>query len=260
MSRPPRRLARIRRLTLHPSALCAILAAVLLASCLWAQPPASPPSGPDQATLDRIQRECLRAYPPELLADMASGAQEIPAEVEEAPKAQMQFLDKEIPLDKGLFYPSLLEELVPPLARYISPKSRFLDLGSGDGRVVFLAAVLGAHATGIEYDPKMVKTSRRALKALKGVVDAKRVRIVEGDFFKSSWSPYDVIFFFDLSSFAPDRVREKLRKEVDPATRLVIGYEQAPFPGFELEAVFPEDARIPSMRVYRRQAELPPSQ
>ncbi len=31
-----------------------------------------------QPTLDRIQRECLRAYPPELLARMASGVREIP--------------------------------------------------------------------------------------------------------------------------------------------------------------------------------------
>lgn len=253
----PRRPARTRRPIL-PS--LTVLGWALLASWAMARPIASPSSRVDQATLDRIQRECLHAYPGELLAKMASGAQEIPSEVEAKPKAQMQFLDKEIPLDKGLFYPSLLEEIVLPFDRYVTEDTRFLDLGSGDGRVVFLAAVLGAEATGIEYDPKMVKTSRKALKSLDGVVDAQRVKIVEGDFFEYSWSPYDVVFFFDLSSFAPDRVREKLRQDLGPDTRLVVGWEQAPFPGFELEAVFPENARRPAMKVYRRQGEPDDSQ
>jgi len=248
----PRRSARAHRPILRS---LTVLGWALLASWATARPEAPLPSRVDQATLDRIQRECLHAYPPELLAKMASGAREIPSEVEVKPEGQMQFLDKEIPLDKGLFYPSLLEELVPPLDRYVTPGSRFLDLGSGDGRVVFLAAVLGAEATGIEYDPKMVETSRKALRALEGVVDAERVRIVEDDFFEHSWSPYDVVFFFDLSSFAPDRVREKLRRDLGPDTRLVVGWEQAPFPGFELEAAFPENARIPATRVYRRQPE-----
>lgn len=248
----PRRPARNRRPNLRPFA---VLGLALLGAWTVARPEASPSSRVDQETLDRIQRECLHAYPPKLLAKMASGAQEIPSEVEEKPKAQMQFLDKEIPLDKGLFYPSLLEEVLLPLDRYVTDGSRFLDLGSGDGRVVFLAAVLGAEATGIEYDPKMVKTSRKALQALDGVVDAEHVKIVEGDFFEYSWSPYDVVFFFDLSSFAPDRVREKLRRDLGPDARLVVGWEQAPFPGFELEAVFPEGQRLPAMKVYRRQPE-----
>ncbi len=82
---------------------------------------AGEPEAP-QTVLDRIQRECLRAYPPEMLAEMASGSKQVPPQVEENPKAQMQFLDKEIPRDKGLFYPSLLDELVPAFEAYLGPE------------------------------------------------------------------------------------------------------------------------------------------
>jgi SAM-dependent methyltransferase len=203
--------------------------------------------------VDRIQRECLRAYPEEMLAEMASGAQQIPAEVEADPRAQMQFLDKEVPRDKGLFYPSLLEELLPAFERYLAPGVSFLDLGSGDGRAVFLARVLGAHATGIEYDGNLVELSRRALAALAEVVDPDGVSLVQGDFFETSWAGFDVIYYFDLSSFAQQRVRDKLRREMDPGAVLLVGHEQAPFPGLELEAAFPSiGAPHPHLKVYRQ--------
>ncbi len=223
--------------------------ALLLAFSLTGHADSSQPATRQEA-FDRIQRECLRHYPPELLAKMASGAREVPEEVEADPKAQMQFLDKEIPLDKGLFYPILLEDMLPAFERYVSPGDHFLDLGSGDGRVVFMAGLLGADAAGIEYDKQMVKISRRAGKALRDLLEPKRWRIKKGDFFKSSWSGYDVIFFFDLSSFEPERVRQKLRREMDPGAVLIVGYEQAPFPGFEL--VERDRPNHPSMTVYRQ--------
>lgn len=229
------------------------LVAAFLAWRASAEPPVP------QAVLDRIQRHCLRAYPDEMLAEMASGARQVPPPVEEDPKAQMQFLDHESPRDKGLFYPSLLEELLPAFERYLAPGSRFLDLGSGDGRAVFLAAVLGAHATGIEYDETLVEVSRKAREALADLVDPERARIVHGDFFAEPWSGYDVIYYFDQGSFAQDRVREKLRRELDPGAVLLVGHEQAPFPGLEVETVFPDtEVTFPDVKVYRRGAAPPP--
>ena len=222
---------------------------------LDARQPASS-AGPSQATLDRIQRECLRSYPEGLLAEMASGAQEIPPTVEADPKAQMTFLDKELPLDKGLFYPILLEDLLPAFERYVAPGIRFLDLGSGDGRVVFMANVLGADAVGIEYDRQMVAISRQALKTLRELVDPGRLRIVQGDFFAASWSGYDVIYYFDLGSFEQERVREKLKRELEPGALLLVGHEQVPFPGLELVTAFPSpEARHPEVKVYRQPGE-----
>jgi SAM-dependent methyltransferase len=188
--------------------------------------------------LERIQRECLRAYPKEVLAKMASGTKEVPEAVDHDPKAQMQFLDKELDVEKGLFYPSLLEELLPPFERALGEGTRFLDLGSGDGRVIFLANVLGAHATGMEYDPAMIQTTVRAQEALGDLLDGERIELIEGDFFKSTWSGYDVIFYFDISSSEHQRVRTKLLQEMGPDTRLVVAYEIYPFEGFDLEAEF----------------------
>ena len=199
--------------------------------------------------------EEIPVSPPDLLAEMASGARQIPGEVDADPQTQMQFLDKEIPLDKGLFYPVLLEDMLPAFERYVGQGDRFLDLGSGDGRVVFMAALLGADAVGIEYDKKMVKISRRAARALRDLVDRDRVEIVRGDFFASAWSGYDVIFYFDLSSFEPERVREKLRREMDPGAYLIIGFEQAPFPG--LDVVEQDRASHPSIKVYRQPSATP---
>lgn len=237
-----------------------LLAAPLSTAVLLLWLPSSPLSASQpesrQEILDRIQRECLRAYPPELLAKMASGATEVPDEVEATPEEQMQFLDKEIPLDKGLFYPVLLEDMLPAFEHYVSAETRFLDLGSGDGRVVFMAAVLGADAAGIEYDPQMVKISRRAGKALRGLVEPKRWKIKKGDFFRSPWSGYDVIFFFDQSSFEPERVRQKLRREMDPGAILIVGFEQAPFPGLEL--VERDRPSHPTITVYRQPAPAAP--
>jgi|GEM_PF-3780262 SAM-dependent methyltransferase len=212
---------------------------------------ATAPPQISQATLDRIQRECLRAYPKELLAPMASGAEAIPAQVEADPKGQVQFLDKELTLDKGLFYPALLEDLLPPFERYLRPGLRFLDLGSGDGRVLFLAAGLGVAATGIEYDPVLIAVHHRASKALEDVVDTTRIEVIQGDFFKQSWAPYDVIYYFDQSSFDGKRVRKKLRRELKPGAILLVYYEQAPFP--KLEVV----ERLKTLTVYRQPVRQP---
>ena len=226
---------------------------------LWPGPaPAAEAAASLPAVVDRIQRECLRAYPEEMLAEMASGAHEIPPEVEADPRVQMRFLDREVARDKGLFYPSLLEDVLPAFERYVAPGVRFLDLGSGDGRAVFLARYLGAHATGIEYDRDLVRLSRRALRALEDVVDAGGVRLVEGDFFAIPWSGYDVVFYFDQSSFAQDRVREKLRRELDPGAVLLVGHEQEPFPGLRLETAFPDlETPHPLVKVYRQRAAPP---
>ncbi len=221
-----------------------ILFSILLAVFSQAQPAGNTEAL--ETSLDRIQRECLRAYPPDLLAEMTSGKDEIPIDVESEPAGQMQFLSKEIKLEKGLFYPSLLEELLPAFRRYLQPGKKFLDLGSGDGRVLFLANVLGSDATGVEYDGRLVKVTRTAQESLGRLVDARRLHVVQGDFFELPWSGYDVVFYFDQSSFEQDRLREKIRTELDSDSRLIVAHEQAPFPGLEVEA------RFTDIKVYRR--------
>ena len=47
----------------------------------------------------------------------------------------------------------------------VTAQDRVLDLGSGDGRLVITAAQRGATAHGIEYNPDLVKLSRRNAEA-----------------------------------------------------------------------------------------------
>jgi SAM-dependent methyltransferase len=163
----------------------------------------------------------------------------------------MRYLDKELEVEKGLFYPTLLEEALPPLERYVKAGTRFLDLGSGDGRVVFLANVLGAHATGIEWESELVDVSLAAEAALADLVDPERIELLQGDFFEHSWAGYDVIFYFDTSSHEHARLRRKLREELGPQARLIVGHEIVPFEGFELEAEYE------SMKVFRQPSGSP---
>ena len=229
-----------------------VLGLAILVASAWSQPLGAESTEDHQALIDEIQRECLRTYPPEMLRAMTAktqgegGTDEIPEAVDAAPENQHEFLTSTIDLDKGLFYPIQLEDLLDTFETYVEPGGRFLDLGSGDGRVVFLAAALGAEATGIEYDKGMVDLSKKALARLGERIDAERVRFIEGDFFKQSWSGYDVIFYFDLTSFEHHELRQKISKELDPGARFLVGHQQGAFPGLALETVFE------SVHVYRQ--------
>lgn len=54
----------------------------------------------------------------------------------------------------------------------LSSKDHFVDLGSGDGRVLAAAAKSGACVSGVELNPFLVVISRLRLKPYKGLVTA----------------------------------------------------------------------------------------
>lgn len=92
------------------------------------------------------------------------------------------------------------------------------DLGSGDGRILILAAQkYGARGVGIELDPALVATSR-ALVRESEVAD--KVTIVEGDLFTADISRATVVTLY-LSTRVNQELEPKLRKELRPGTRIV---------------------------------------
>ncbi len=188
-----------------------------------------------QDTLDRIQRECLNAYPPDLLSALTGGSSIVSDEVNREPAKQIEFLRREIPREKGSFYPSMLDELIPIFERHVFSGTRFLDLGSGDGRVVFLASVLGADAYGIEYDKELIEVSLRAQRALEGVVNPRRVHFIQDDFFNRRWSGYDVIFYFNYTTSDERKLRAKLLAEMDPGARLIVAHDRKPIDGMVVQ-------------------------
>jgi hypothetical protein len=98
----------------------------------------------------------------------------------------------------------------------LTPKDYLMDLGSGDGRTVITAAKRGARATGIEYNPEMVKLSQSNAKNA-GV--GERAEFRKADLFETDLSKATVITMFLL----PDinlKLRPKLLK-LKPGTRVV---------------------------------------
>jgi SAM-dependent methyltransferase len=92
------------------------------------------------------------------------------------------------------------------------------DLGSGDGRIVVIAAQkYRARGVGIEIDQRLVETSRAI--ALEGGV-ADRVLFVHGDLFTADISPATVVTLF-LTSSINRRLEPKLRRELTPGARVV---------------------------------------
>jgi SAM-dependent methyltransferase len=92
------------------------------------------------------------------------------------------------------------------------------DLGSGDGRVLILAAQkYGARGVGIELDPALVATARQ-IAAEGGVAD--RVTFIEGDFYLSDLSKATVVTLY-LSPLINKRLEPKLKAELRPGARIV---------------------------------------
>jgi len=92
------------------------------------------------------------------------------------------------------------------------------DLGSGDGRIVVLAAQkYGARGVGIEIDHQLVEISRTV--AREGEV-ADRATFVEGDLFAADISKATVVTLW-LSTTVNLRLEAKLKRELRPGTRIV---------------------------------------
>jgi SAM-dependent methyltransferase len=92
------------------------------------------------------------------------------------------------------------------------------DLGSGDGRIVILAAQkYGAHGVGVELDRRLLDISRQV--AREGEV-ADRVTFIEGDLFTTDISEATVVTLY-LSPTVNRQLEPRLRRELRPGTRIV---------------------------------------
>jgi SAM-dependent methyltransferase len=92
------------------------------------------------------------------------------------------------------------------------------DLGSGDGRILILAAQkYGARGVGIELDPRLVELSRGI--AREGEV-ADKVTFIQGDLFTASIANATVVTLY-LSPTVNRRLEDKLRRELRPGARIV---------------------------------------
>jgi SAM-dependent methyltransferase len=99
----------------------------------------------------------------------------------------------------------------------VGPKDYVIDLGSGDGRIVIVAAKrFGASGLGVEIVPDLVKKSRESAKQA-GVAD--RAEFLEQDLFATDLSKATVVTLYLLPEVNL-QLRPRLLK-LKPGTRIV---------------------------------------
>lgn len=98
----------------------------------------------------------------------------------------------------------------------LQPNDRAIDMGSGDGRVVFTASGLCAQSDGVELNPYLYWLSKTKLKA-KGKTNVLFTR-------KSLWdydiSSYNVVFTY-LIPHRMNKLAKKIKQEMKPGARIV---------------------------------------
>lgn len=95
------------------------------------------------------------------------------------------------PTEIGQYLPSSLEDLHDAFSilrqrGFIQDSQHFLDAGSGDGRVVALAALHGLQGYGIEYDAQIAAYATENMENLRPVLNGSTPRVVQGDFCKDA--------------------------------------------------------------------------
>jgi SAM-dependent methyltransferase len=146
-----------------------------------------------------------------LLTSHAAFAQQAPSETEYEPTVGQPGKDVVwVPT------PDAVVERMLKMANVVAT-DYVIDLGSGDGRTVIVAAQqFGARASGIEYNPDMVALSRRNAQEA-GVTH--KVEFIEGDIFEADFTQATVLTMYLLPS-----LNLKLRPrilELRPGTRVV---------------------------------------
>ena len=103
-------------------------------------------------------------------------------------------------------------------AVHVKPGDLVYDLGSGDGRVVIMAAQkFGARAVGVELRADLCRIASDRIRAL-GLQD--RVRMVQGSALRVDLSPADVVTMVLLTS-SNERMKPKLEQDLKPGARVV---------------------------------------
>ena len=136
-------------------------------------------------------------------------------------------------LEKGIYLPTFdlinLYNTVKKLK--FMDKRKSLDLGSGDGRIVFLFSLMGYYAIGVEYNKGLYKLSKDIIKPrlISEGFDVKKARFKQGDFLNEDFSGYDIIYFFpgDFNNYK--ELEDKLIKTMKDNSFFLVYGQKHPF-------------------------------
>src|SRR6266436_5921111 len=103
-------------------------------------------------------------------------------------------------------------------AAHLKPGETLYDLGSGEGRIVIMAArQFKAKAVGVELEAGLCKIASARVKAL-GLEDS--VRIIHGNLLKVDLRPADVVTIYLLTA-SNELLRPNLERDLKPGARVV---------------------------------------
>jgi len=96
---------------------------------------------------------------------------------------------------------------------------KMYDLGSGDGRIVILAAQkFHAQAVGVELDPDLC---RQSLERIRKLGLEKTARIVNGDLLEQNYSSADLVTVYLLPDAINNKVQPLLDRQLKKGARVV---------------------------------------
>lgn len=117
-----------------------------------------------------------------------------------------------------IYYPSKPKKIKTMLdLAKITSKDTVIDLGSGDGVILFEVAKRGAKAIGYEIDPILVQKTKKKVKAL-GL--EKQITVYCKSMWKADLTPATVIALYLFPRFM-NRLQKKIEKEVKKPIRVV---------------------------------------
>lgn len=99
----------------------------------------------------------------------------------------------------------------------IKPGDKVYDLGSGDGRLVYAAALAGANAQGFEISLLPYLISKLRMLFYKG---SGTYKISYQDFWKADLRDADAVYFFLMPKIM-DKMKIKLERELKPGTKVI---------------------------------------
>jgi SAM-dependent methyltransferase len=103
-------------------------------------------------------------------------------------------------------------------AAHLKPGETLYDLGSGEGRIVIMAArKFKAKAVGVELEAGLCKIASARVKVL-GLEDS--VRIIHGNLLKVDLRPADVVTIYLLTA-SNELLRPNLERDLKPGARVV---------------------------------------
>jgi SAM-dependent methyltransferase len=146
--------------------------------------------------------------------------------------------------------PMKVAEKMLELAK-VTPKDVVYDLGSGDGRIVILAAQkFGAHAVGVELDPKLYQESSVRIEEL-GL--ASKAKILYGDMFEADIHNATVVTLYLLPGVNED-IRPMLEKQLRPGVRVVShDFPMSGWTAEKTEEITAENGAVHTVYLYIKQ-------